>query len=521
MKTFSQHLFRALIPGLVSALLVGGLVIQLLVKQSLTLEFDRGLTLRAEALMAITEFDEDGIELEVYTEAFATYFRVDEPDYYEISDLNGKRLFRSESLAHTQVLHNPDYTAYEPDHITDITLPDGRPGRAIQRTYYPKTDIENDAKEGLREEQKIPGKQRETRPEGVPSDQKHGSGVKNKPFAGMPPGTPFQINGVTLVPKQVRLTVATTRAPLDKTLMQLNAILLVTGVITITAVVLMLHRAILRAVVPIQQLSEVFQTLDIDRLEKHVATSHAIHEIDGLTNQLNTLMQRLHEGFQRERRFSSDLAHEIRTPLTELRMLLEVYQQWPNDKQLTASLHNDLYTSLERIEQLTGNLLALSRGELGLLEPKGNIDLTWLVQHLLHLHQPSVKLRRVTLSADVPDQSVNVIGHDQWHRILDNLIDNAIEYSPTHSTIEIRLSKNLLTDRFSIAIENPAPELTDQDLSRLFDRLWRKDKARSSERHSGLGLSLVSMYANIVGARITATLTHQGRLCMLISGPLT
>jgi len=97
MRTFSQHLFRSLLPGLLLVIVASGYIIHSLMVHSLTSEFDRALYAKAESLMAITEQDEDGIELEVYPDALASYFDETNPDYFEIHNDSDKPRKKSES----------------------------------------------------------------------------------------------------------------------------------------------------------------------------------------------------------------------------------------------------------------------------------------------------------------------------------------------------------------------------------------------------------------------------------------
>ncbi len=106
MITFFQYLSRSLLPGFLIALIVSGLLIRLLMGQSLTNGFDQGLISRAQSLMAITEQDEDGVELEVYPEALNSYFLESDPDYFEIRNQSGLRLFYSESLDAETILED-------------------------------------------------------------------------------------------------------------------------------------------------------------------------------------------------------------------------------------------------------------------------------------------------------------------------------------------------------------------------------------------------------------------------------
>lgn len=494
MITFFQHLSRSLLPGVLVALIISGLLIRLLMGQSLTNEFDQGLISRAQSLMAITEQDEDGVELEVYPEALNRYFLDINPDYFEIRNQSGLRLFYSESLDMDDSLEADGLAG---DGIVDARLPDDRPGRLIRQTYFPKIDIDDDVDLARSEGQRT---------------QK----VERQAFSAS--GTPTEVNGIVITPVKVTVTVATSRESLNDTLTQLNLILLLTAVLTTAVVVLLQRHALRRAVRPLQEMSDQISQLNVARIDQTLSLSYPIQELDVLKTRFNSMLNRLNEGFQRERRFSSDLAHEMRTPLSELRTLTEVMQRWPEDPNLKASFNEDLLISVGRMERLIQSLLALSRGELGLTNREDSVDLCKLVPHMVDLHTADFEERNLSVKMVMPKIPTLVIGDDTWSLILENLISNAATYSAPSSTVDITLSHDEVSGEMTLSITNDAPDLEQDDLPKLFDRLWRKDQSRTSGYHSGLGLSLVKMYAASVAVVVTADLNPAGRLSLSLTG---
>lgn len=494
MITFFQHLSRSLLPGFLIALIISGLLIRLLMGQSLTTEFDLSLNSRAQALMAITEQDEDGVELEVYPEALNRYFLDSEPDYFEIHNQSGLRLFYSESLAANETLEVASTESI--DGIIDRPLPDGRSGRVIRQTYYPKIDLDDD-------ESKRSFEQRTN---------------KNSQHAFSASGVPVKVNGITVTPDEVTVTVATSRESLDHTLNQLNLILILTGVLTTSVVLVLQRRALGRAVRPLQEMSEQISKLGVERIDQNLFLSYPILELDVLKTQFNEMLGRLNAGFQRERRFSSDIAHEIRTPLAELRTMTEVMHRWPDDQNLKDSFHDDLLNTVERMERLIQNLLELSRSELGLNGKQGLVDLSALIPRVVASHNVEFSSRNLTVKTVIPDGFIFVKGCDIWPSILENLINNAATYSTPGSNIEIVLSRGDINESLELCISNDTSDIDEEDLHKLFDRLWRKDQSRTGGYHSGLGLSLVSMYATSVGFSVSAALDPPGRLNLKLQG---
>ncbi len=118
----------------------------------------------------------------------------------------------------------------------------------------------------------------------------------------------------------------------------------------------------------------------------------------------------------------------------------------------------------------------------------------------------------------LPSEPTLVIGNDTWPLLLENLISNAATYSTPSSIVDISMSRDELAGEIKLAVSNDAFDIEQNDLPQLFDRLWRKDQSRTSGYHSGLGLSLVKMYAAKVGAIVSAELKSPGRLSLIVSG---
>jgi signal transduction histidine kinase len=125
-----------------------------------------------------------------------------------------------------------------------------------------------------------------------------------------------------------------------------------------------------------------------------------------------------------------------------------------------------------------------------------NIEATIAVDHNAVAHTDPVLLRSVLL----------------------NLIENAVEYAPEGSRVEVQAA--IRAGALEVRVSNLAPGLTAEHLPKLFERFWRHDAARSGGEHSGLGLSLARAFATAIGCSLTATLTDGPRLTMTLAGPL-
>lgn len=218
---------------------------------------------------------------------------------------------------------------------------------------------------------------------------------------------------------------------------------------------------------------------------------------------LHTAFQRLQDALGRERRFARDVAHELRTPLAEMRMAVELAQRDAVD---ATPLHGAI-ASIERMGRCIDGLLSLSRYEAGMdqaqMEP---LDVVDLLRRALALAAAPAAERDVLVEAGLPSEYWVSSDPALLERIVDNLLLNAVEYAPPHSRVQLSLQHVDGSSRLRIG--NDAPDLATDDLLRMGERFWRKTPARETSRHGGLGLALSRTLAEVLGLRLYFELEH-------------
>jgi signal transduction histidine kinase len=251
---------------------------------------------------------------------------------------------------------------------------------------------------------------------------------------------------------------------------------------------------------PLKTLSEQTRNIEAPSLKARFDAAHAPAELQPIYAALNELLHRLEQGFERERRFSADLAHEMRTPVAELKMLGEVALKWPEPTDPELPAHTLAIAS--QLENLIESLLTLARLESGETALQlCAVDLSALCHECLQPCAEKVEAKQLDLRLrSEPGLSMETDAR-LLRIILSNLLTNAVEYASASTCIEIEL------DPGSITVANAAPDLTQEDLPHLFDRFWRAEKSRSNSAHSGLGLSLARQAANAIGCRLDASLS--------------
>ena len=300
----------------------------------------------------------------------------------------------------------------------------------------------------------------------------------------------------------VYICIARDLAELQAPLSSLLGGIIAIGLIAIAATILLVSLALRRGLAPLRLLAEQTSEVDENSLATRFDASNAPTELQPIYQRLNELVQRLESGFERERRFSSNLAHEIRTPVAELRMLTEVALQWPD--QSDPKTHAECLEIALQLERMVDNLFALARMESGEIESKSEpVDLAALVEKLRKPYVQASEEKRLQVSLDFPANSTWQSDPDLLHHLLGNLLSNAVEYTPEEGEIRLNATEDTLT------IANTPHSLEENDLEHLFQRFWRQDKARQDSTHAGLGLSLAATCAQALKLSLRASIEDQ------------
>jgi signal transduction histidine kinase len=245
----------------------------------------------------------------------------------------------------------------------------------------------------------------------------------------------------------------------------------------------------------------------------------AVAEIAVIAQTLNKVILELNESFSRERLFTANVAHELRTPITEIRTLTEVVLSFPNrldEKDLQN--YTDILNSIKQMGNIVNNLLILTRLDSNALAfEKTRLDLNTLITGTWGRYEDKTGLKNISLIKNIPDPFIIYSDPEMFRRIADNLISNSVEYSPHDSSVEIRAIYDL--DHFHLSFSNCVTNLTSSDVPMIFDRFWRKDEARTPDcNHCGLGLSIVKSLVEFLGFEIETDLNDMNQFRIIISG---
>jgi len=227
-------------------------------------------------------------------------------------------------------------------------------------------------------------------------------------------------------------------------------------------------------------------------------------EMADLAQALNDMLDRLEQDFQRLSEFSSDLAHELRTPISNLLTQTQVILSSQRD---VASYRDVLASNaeeLQRLARMVSDMLFLAKAEHGLMLPsKERIALDDEVRALFDFYDALADEKGIALQLS---GQASVLGDRlMLRRAISNLLSNALRHASTHSTVSVTLG--LGDNAVRLNVRNQGAAIAPDILPRLFDRFFRADKARAHQESDGvgLGLSITQAIVHAHGGKIQAS----------------
>jgi len=231
-------------------------------------------------------------------------------------------------------------------------------------------------------------------------------------------------------------------------------------------------------------------------------------ELKPVVNELNKLLARLKEGFEREKRFAADAAHELRTPLAALKVQAQVALNTHDIDEKNQAL-TKLIISVNRGAHIVQQLLTMSRmfTNSGKQSDIEHIDLAKIVREIMAMHAPQAVDKKIQLELDAMPQSLYFRGNPTTISILiSNLIDNAIRYCREGDDILVRVfekKKNLILE-----VSDTGPGIPKAFRSRVFERFFRV--LGNKTQGSGLGLSIVKQICELHHGKVTLKAPKKG-----------
>jgi len=258
-----------------------------------------------------------------------------------------------------------------------------------------------------------------------------------------------------------------------------------------------------RGLRPIADVTAIAQRTGPGRLGERIEATGLPAEVRDLAATFNLMLGRLEDAFGRLSRFSADIAHELRTPINNLRGAVEVALGRPR----TADEYREVLAScLEecgRLGRLIDGLLFLARAEDPKAVPKaGPVDVELELTAVRDLFDPAAAEAGVRLTVEAEPGLVVGADRELFQRAVSNLVTNGLAHTPAGGTVTLFAGADAASVR--VGVRDTGPGIAPADLPYVFDRFYRADAARSDGGRIGLGLAIVRGIAELHGGAAAA-----------------
>jgi signal transduction histidine kinase len=244
-----------------------------------------------------------------------------------------------------------------------------------------------------------------------------------------------------------------------------------------------------RALRPLLSASEMAKKISPNRTDVRLPPEEIPKEILPLVQAVNQALDRLDAGFRMQREFTADAAHELRTPLTILRSRVDTLA----DRGVSKALHQDI----EGMARIISQLLDIAELESFSIDPHEKADLRTICAEVAEFAAPLALAKGKNIALSGSDTPVWVNGNPEMlSRAIRNLVENAINYAPPGTTVEI-----VVESRGMVRVLDEGPGIKEDERALIFQRFWRRDRRRTG--NAGLGLSIVQRIADTHAATIS------------------
>ncbi len=243
-----------------------------------------------------------------------------------------------------------------------------------------------------------------------------------------------------------------------------------------------------RALAPVDGITRAAQRISAEDLHRRLNLQLPDDEIGRLARTFDAMLARLDDAFRRERQFTADASHELRTPLTAMRGGIDVTLHRPRSATEYRRALEELGGDVDRLTRLTEDLLMLARADAGRLSAqRETLNAASLLRAVADQLRPLAESKNVSLVVRADEALTIWADQDQLLRVLFNLVDNALKYSPSGAAVTLSASRD--GARAALGVSDAGAGIPAAQLPHIFERFYRADESHSS-RTGGAGLGL-------------------------------
>lgn len=257
-----------------------------------------------------------------------------------------------------------------------------------------------------------------------------------------------------------------------------------------------------RSIAPVSSIIRTANKISSENLNARIEIPRKKDELHTLVLTINDLLRRIENMIEREKRFTSDASHQLRTPLAVMKGTLEVLIRKPREPEVYVEKIRYCVSEIDRMNRLVDQLLLLARFESQkeVLEYR-RFDLVETIDTVLQRLESTIRAKELSIQFEVERNYWITSDFYMLDIIFENLLSNAVKYSPPHSIVSIQLEQN--GEEITCVIEDHGVGMRPEELAKVFDRFYRSDALEHPEiKGNGLGLSIVKRMCDLLKIEI-------------------
>jgi heavy metal sensor kinase len=307
----------------------------------------------------------------------------------------------------------------------------------------------------------------------------------------------------------------------DETLARTRTLLAIVVVLAALAVVVGSVAIASSAVGPIDRMNAAMREIRSDQLDRRLGPSARTDELGRLAASFDDMLDRLQDGFARERQFISDASHELKTPLTVINANAQMLERWADrDPEIRAESLRAIRDESSGLAHMVNGMLLLAKAESGDGIPREPVPLERVVREAVKLAAPLAEAKQLRLELRVEEGGgeATVLGDPNLLRqLFSNLIENAVKFTESG---EIAVSLSATPQTATVVVADTGVGIEEESLERVFDRFYRTDKSRNRQvEGTGLGLAIVRSIVRIHEGSVVAERRPEGGTAFRVSLP--
>ncbi|MBE0649715.1 MAG: HAMP domain-containing protein [Bacteroidales bacterium] len=298
------------------------------------------------------------------------------------------------------------------------------------------------------------------------------------------------------------LTIATSGEESYTVLNNLIWVLLISFPIVLVVLFIASSFAASKAISPVNQLIRTASRISDSNISTRLTLPPHMDELYDLTRTINELLTRIEASLIQQKQFTSDVSHEIRTPIAAIRGTLEVLARKEREPKIYNEKISGIIKEVDRLDTMLDQLLQLSRIESNKSFARNEkIRLNEIISDSMEKLEPMASEKNISQTSKVNENVWVVADRIYLELMLDNLLSNAIKYGKENGNVFFNWDDEIQT----LAIQDDGIGISHEHLPNVFNRFYRADESRSSSiKGNGLGLSIVKKLADLQNISLTA-----------------